>query len=263
MSIQTWNSSQGVLTIDLVGARCVEWRHPKFGAVIFRHSKLDDWNGGIWMFPWCNRLKNDEEWSNYVMKSKGIKELPIHGLIKSLPFEVFEKTDRILILKSVRSSDSISRDFQFILTIEVLKSGLKWTFEVINTSEILKRISIGWHPYFNLSAFGNHPKLKCDSISNFPANPNVYSNENYIDASKPMDYCFYCGNEVQLSGSLLTLSLSSKTPLYWHVFKPNEKSIIAIEPMTSPPNAMAENLGNLLLHPDESSFLSFSMHLKM
>ena len=223
------------------------------------------WQGEQWkkhapvLFPICGALLDGK----YIFKGR---EYPMekHGFIKLAEFELIEKSDNALTLKSKSNENTLAiYPFEFTLTAKFALAGekLSVTFTVENAGKQIMPYMFGWHPAFTLGgnreigsfyvSFDDKRQLSRHTLQNGPfVNPfytsfplkagKYYLNEEEIYANDTMIFKDV-PTTVKLAGGCqkrtVTLSYSENLP-YLCIWKypSSEARYVCLEPWSDIPS---------------------------
>ena len=225
------------------------------------------------LFPFPSRIPNGKYSFNnvdYQLEcNEKIMNNAIHGHIDNEAFSLKQKkvtkNNAVVILSY--ANNGTTKGFPFLYQLEVTyiftKEKLTIDFTVCNNGKTMFPFGIGWHPYFkseNLS----------DSSLDFEAEKQYLLNERLVPKGEiPINYglpllvketflddCFIIKKSAvsfKTNEYDITLDFSSKSPnSFLQVYTPPSRNSIAIEPMTCIGNCFNNNIGLLILHPDNS-----------
>lgn len=249
---------------------------------------------GIKMLPFPNRLKNGKyefEGVEYKLTiNKPNEQNAIHGLLTKALFDVAyidcNEHRALTTLKYEYNEEYSGYPFRFLLEITYILSSEGVQVETIiqNTGNVNIPIGDGWHPYFCLDKKPiNQLNLQIPAKNEFelgeyliPTGKKI-KNKYFI---KPegindtrLDHCFEAeGNEEGVAETILT-DIDNKLKLtvwqscgegkynYIQVYTPEERTSIAIEPMTCIADAFNNKIGLQILKPDDILSLRFGYSL--
>ncbi len=253
------------------------------------------WYRGAKLFPFANRVLDGQ----YTFDNQKY-QLPInfheqyhaiHGIVYNLPFKVIRQRNAIkkasITLQLIYKGNIQGYPFPFVLELSYVLQNQKeftCTTKVINTGSSPMPFSDGWHPYFTLESENIDELMLHLPSSQLLTTDNRQIPDGFTQPFTVFDDFAPIGNTVfddcfqipvskkQKATTILinpakdlTLSIwqdcTPNTYQYVQVFTPPNRKSIAIEPMTSAPNAFNNHQGLQILQPDEVFSASFGVVL--
>lgn len=233
------------------------------------------------LFPFANRIRNGEyhfNGLNYKLKCNEVdKDNALHGLIYNKTFNCTRtelSSDRAIITLKY-TDNGTSKGFPFKFDIELTYTldnrGISLSVKVRNIDKTSFPFSLGWHPYF-LS------KDLYESTIHFQDNPNqllsreqIESNRNNLTNKSPLslkgltlDNNYHLEtNEVKFSTPEYNLSITSTSEKnFLQLYTPNQPNIIAVEPMTGPPNNFRNKIDLQILNPGKKYNVKWNIEIQ-
>ena len=224
------------------------------------------------LFPFVGRIPNGEytfEHKNYKLETNEInRNNALHGLVFNKPFivdAIDNSNSEVKVQLSYVSNGTLKGyPFKFMLqiTYSISNNGLTIKLNITNQDSNSFPFGCGWHPYFkseNLAlsslSFSSNEKLSCDdnlipiaTIKN--SEPSTFTlNHKSFD-----DTFILFKNEVNFKSNKYKLQMVFKEnhQSYLQIYTPFDRKKIAIEPVTSAPNAFNNKLGLLELKPNKT-----------
>ncbi|WP_153797667.1 aldose 1-epimerase [Foetidibacter luteolus] len=228
--------------------------------------------------PFVCRLEKAQyqfEGEEYSVKKFNLGSEAIHGLLFDAEYAVKEqgadKDKAFVVLTSSYSNKE--QGFPFSYTAEVmftLETGnrLTLTTRVINESDSNMPLSDGWHPYFKLGKSVNDLQVQFNTNTMvefderlLPSGNTLPDNrfENMVDFKDTfLDNCFVLKDHSAAScilqdvqqGLRLSIYASSSYP-YLQVYTPPERTSIAVENLSSVPDAFNNGIGLIVSQPGD------------
>ncbi len=221
------------------------------------------------LFPFASRIKDGE----YTFLNK-LYRLPLndehkqnalHGLVYNKPFKMIKydtnKNSAQVALEYNHEEFIAGFPFKFSLQLSytLTNNDLKLEATVLNTGNESFPFSIGWHPYFWSSnlylselSFNSskkitfaHPFIQTREVS-------CKNNGTIIIGDRKFDDCFVLNDaKVQFKTPNYTISInSSSADNYLLVYTINEIGVIALEPLTAPPNCFINKKSLKIIEPN-------------
>jgi aldose 1-epimerase len=211
----------------------------------------------------------------------------IHGILSDKPFTVLEKNTRteeasVLLEYQYRHEDP-AYPFDYNIQVKyILKTGgrLYLVTTVRNISPVRIPMADGWHPYFSLEGKVNDWLLSLHSRQNLafdekliPLGPMVETERFYSPrqiGNEFFDHCFFLEQDPRIPAAELEnpatgLRLSFFPDLsypFLQIYTPPHRNSIAIENLSSAPDAYNNGIGLLIMQPDESQSFSVLYQLE-
>ncbi len=149
---------------------------------------------------------------------------------------------------------------------------------ITNKSEHAMPLADGWHPYFNMHTAADECFIEMEAVGKIKMNEQLIPTGHFIDASpyngllplkdKQLDDCFILSdtNKVcTIHGPFYNVSIHAEENYpYLQIFTPDHRKSIAIENLSSVPDAFNNGMGLIILEPEQSiKFVtSYSVHCK-
>jgi aldose 1-epimerase len=199
----------------------------------------------------------------------------IHGLIYEAPFTIISKgadSDSAWVTFDYTYNNN-TEGYPFTYNTQVtyrLKKGgtLSITTEVTNTGDTNMPLADGWHPYFILGDTVNNAVLHINANQMLEFNDKLLPSGNVVAFSEYatpkrigdtfFDNCFVVNQNSQpactvtnpATGLKLTITASGTYP-YLQVYTPPHRKSIAIENLSSAPDAFNNGIGLIIAKPGE------------
>lgn len=211
----------------------------------------------------------------------------IHGILSDKPFHILEKTtgeeDASVILEYQYRHDDPAYPFDYDIRVRYsLKKGGKLYLEttVKNVSSRRLPMADGWHPYFKLEGNVNDWLLAFHSRKNIVFDDKLIPTGQIKETAKfysPrligtefFDHCFLLDQEPGVPAAILKnptngLRLSffpDQSYPYLQIYTPPDRKSIAIENLSSAPDAFNNGLGLLTMQPGEVQSFSVLYQLE-
>jgi aldose 1-epimerase len=217
----------------------------------------------------------------YQLKNKFLDGSAIHGLLYNKPFTLIDHfadsnaAAAVLEYKYLKDDDQYPFDYTCQVTYKLEKDHqLEITTRVTNNSRLAIPMADGWHPYFQLAGKADQWMLWFDS------GQMVEFDDKLIPTGKIASYKRFQNLEVlgqEFLDNCFVLRASSNGPVcelfnpenklkisfynlgsyrYLQVYTPPHRKSIAIENLSSAPDAFNNKMGLLLLGPGESQRFS-------
>lgn len=251
-----------------------------------------EWKGfrSCKMSPFVCRLNQGKyafEGRDYSLGKFYLGESSIHGILYNAPFEVVSTTSdedhAIAVLRHVYKGDMPGYPFPYEMVVTYLmRAGCQLTLSttITNLHNDHIPISDGWHPYFSLGAPVNELELKIASNTQVQFNdaliptgeliPNDAFSTSKLLGTTTLDDCFLlrrplldepaCTLTNTAKGLRLTISPDEKYP-YLQLYTPPHRNSIAIENLSSAPDAFNNRMGLIIAEPNER--ISFNTTYKV
>jgi aldose 1-epimerase len=224
---------------------------------------------------------------SYEFRNKFNDGSAIHGILSDKPFAVLEKIIQeegaSVLLKYHYQEDDPAYPFDYLIQVRyTLKKGGKLYLDtsVSNLSKGRIPMADGWHPYFNLEGEVNDWLLSFRSKKNVAFDENLIPVGHMIDVSafyspkligkERFDHCFLLEPDsgipaIQLKNPGNGLRLSFFPDIhypYLQIFTAPDRKSIAIENLSSAPDAFNNGLGLIVMEPGESQSFSVLYQLE-
>jgi aldose 1-epimerase len=222
------------------------------------------------LFPFASRIENGNYsflGNTYQLEKNNNNQNALHGLVYNASFNSTKNTENnencavTLTHTSKGKTKGFPFEFAISITYTLSKYELKMSIAVKNIGEHPFPFTLGWHPYFVTD------DLEKSSLS-FNSTQKVVFNKNLIAqdivghtspktfniAKQKLDDCFVLNDATVLFNTPnYTIELTS-TPKnnYLQVYTPDNKSLIAIEPMTGVSNSFNNKIGLQVLAANET-----------
>jgi aldose 1-epimerase len=236
--------------------------------------------------PFVCRMNNSNyefEGSNYKTTKFELAGHSIHGLLYDVPFDVVnvnanENSANVLLRHVYKGNDA---GYPFHFTIEIMYSlgqdnKLTLSTTVTNTDDGSMPLSDGWHPYFSLGKKLDELQFVMDAETIVEFDDSLLPTRNlhpYHHFQQPellnssqLDNCFVLnhsssGEACKLINAedniQLTISANENYP-YLQVYTPPHRNSIAIENLSSIPDAFNNHIGLIVLAAGETESFSCS-----
>ncbi|MGN6616443.1 MAG: aldose 1-epimerase [Ilyomonas sp.] len=206
----------------------------------------------------------------------------IHGLLYDAPFAVTEKgaTEEYAFATLQYVYDKKNEGFPFTFKMEVTyrletQSRLTVITKVTNTDNRPFPLSDGWHPYFHLGETVDTLELKLNSKEMAVFDENLLPTGKLISftefktfktlGSVSLDNCFVldgfdttaCSIKDVQTGLQLDIIPDASYP-YLQIYTPADRKSIAVENLSSVPDAFNNGIGLIVLQPEESKTFTTS-----
>lgn len=229
--------------------------------------------------PFVCRMKKGEyrhEGNTHKIEKFYLGAEAIHGLLFDAPFVIQDHgaDDKSAFVTLAYLYTKKEEGFPFNFSVEItftLESNcmliLKTT--VTNKGEKEMPLSDGWHPYFKLGETVNNLKVQFNSNTMVEFNDSLLPSGNYIPYNSFetmqafgdtfLDNCFVLKNHNAASCILkdettrlqLTINAAASYP-YLQVYTPPHRNSIAVENLSSAPDAFNNGIGLIMAKPGES-----------
>lgn len=224
-----------------------------------------------------NKGKYNFEGKNYTIEKYYDRANALHGLLYDQPFTVTgrqanENSAAVSMVNEYRATDpGYPFNYDCIVTYELEEHNRLNVFtQVVNKDKVSIPVQDGWHPYFKLNGKINDLKLQFRSFEM------VEFNEELIPTGKLIPYKEY--DKLKELGdtffdNCFTLNFSEGQPIcllqdskknieleihadesypYLQIYTPPHRNSIAIENISSVPDAFNNGMGLKILSPEES-----------
>lgn len=223
------------------------------------------------LFPFASRIENGTYYfkgEKYQLDCNQDAKNALHGLIYNKKFILFEQEEHSdfcsVTLRYFENDLHTGFPFKFSIafTYTLSENNLKLQITVKNIDEKSFPFTLGWHPYFfteNLSK----SYLKFNSNQQVLFDKNLitkelipYSSDDIFKIEdKQLDDCFVLtDNRIQFFTPMYSLEITTDVAEnYLQMYTPENRSIIAIEPMTGISNSFNNKIGLQVL-PSKKSY---------
>jgi len=241
-------------------------------------------HASAFLFPFPNRLADGRFKFNNQNYQFPINDTQHHHAIHGF---LYEQTF-VLTSKTTDSIDLYYRykghlpyypfPFDVHLNYTLEQSALSVRLTIRNTGNTEMPCALGWHPYFFVGETDNVQLQLPDVMMEHPNERALVSGKvsPFETFSQPrkigdrhFDHCFYCTVESEKQHALLTYANGEKLMIWQHpdmrwlqIFTPEDRSSIAIEPMTAPSNVFNHGRGLKVLAPKEDWEVNFGLKLE-
>lgn len=196
----------------------------------------------------------------------------LHGLIYNAAFNISaQQTSEKFAAVTMEYNWPGNAGFPFIYHIAIIYSLfsnnlLSIQTIVTNKGEHTMPLADGWHPYFNMQAAADECVLEMEAVGKIKMNEQLIPTGHIISASsyngllplkdKHFDDCFILSdtNKVcTLHGPYYQVSINAEENYpYLQIFTPDHRQSIAIENLSSVPDAFNNGLGLIILEPGQT-----------
>jgi galactose mutarotase-like enzyme len=255
-------------------------------------SRYIEGSQGQVLIPWPNRIQ-DGRYSymgyEYQLPINEVeKHNSIHGLIRWTKFKLVKVlTDSVDLMATLVAQPGYPFELEIYLTYRLLKDSVSVQTKVVNLSNRIAPLGIGWHPYFRVSdglidacklTIPADSVLVTDSraiptITNKIIGSELDFTRDKIIADVVFDTCYLNFNSSKLKAVLtdpaekISLVLTADLPYkYLMVYsgdtlkdESKRRRQIALEPMTCPPNALKTQTDILEISPKQSVISSWKV----
>ena len=237
----------------------------------------------------CRISEGKYEFDNisYEFQNKFNDGSAIHGIVSDKPFTVVEKSSRedeaFILLEYHYQKEDPAYPFEYLINVKyTLKTGGRLYLEttVKNLSSQRMPMADGWHPYFSLEgevndwllSFHSREKLafneKLIPLGHTVEAPDFYSPK--LIGEEFFDNCFLLEQDTGAPAATLEnpangLRLSFYPDRYYpflQIYTPGDRKSIAIENLSSAPDAFNNGLGLIILKPGDSQSFSVLYQLE-
>jgi len=214
------------------------------------------------MFPFPNRLEKGQfthENISWQLPLNDEQRHAIHGCVFQKPLEVKTLTETKITLGYTHTQNS---EFPFSFTLDVTyefkQTGITIHFRVKNNSSSSFPYGIGWHPYFALTE-RTKSSLQLDAHIQYLTNDELICNAQKeveitnLSLNQTLDSAFALSSQnVTLQTESYRITLATPKKSYLQLYTPQDKDMVAIEPMSCIGNAFNSGIGKKILAPEES-----------
>ncbi len=253
------------------------------GNTDFEKLKQDFLCKGDFLAPFPNRICDGKyvfEGSEYQLEKNEIaRGHALHGFIMKKEFALISEESTDQYSKAIFSTD-IKRDefagypFDISVTIAFILKENELKIEMIgeNRGEANAPFGVGWHPYLTVGKKIDECKLRIPAQSILetsqekeliPTNKrlrNEFGTESHTIGSTFLDTCFVdlIDHTIQFENIELFMDESMN---FIQSYTPDERTSIAIEPMSCAPDAFNSGLGLTALKPGETAHYRFGLRV--
>jgi aldose 1-epimerase len=229
----------------------------------------------------------DFEGISYEFMNKFNDGSAIHGILADKPFAVLEKFScqdhASILLEYHYQKEDPAYPFEYLINVKyTLKTGGRLMLETTVKNLSNRRIPIadGWHPYFSLEGRVNEWLLSFHSKKKLAFNDKLIPLGHAIETSEfysPrqigdafFDNCFLLEPDSGSSAATLEnpenglrlLFFPDKHYPYLQIYTPEDRKSIAIENLSSAPDAFNNGMGLIILEPGSSQSFSVLYQLE-
>ena len=237
----------------------------------------------------CRIAEGKYEFENisYEFQNKFNDGSAIHGILADKPFAVLEKSTRegeaFILLEYHYQKEDPAYPFEYLINVRyTLKTGGRLYLDTTVKNLSSRRIPMadGWHPYFSLEGEVNDWLLSFHSKEKLAFNekliplghtvkaPDFYSPK--LIADEFFDNCFLLEPDSGVPAATLEnpangLRLSfypDRNYPFLQIYTPGDRKSIAIENLSSAPDAFNNGLGLIILEPGDSQSFSVLYQLE-
>jgi aldose 1-epimerase len=224
---------------------------------------------------------------SYEFRNKFNDGSAIHGLLADRPFSVSDKSIRedhaSILLEHHYKREDPAYPFEYLINVKyTLKTGGRLWLETIikNLSTVRIPMADGWHPFFSLEgeindwylSFHSRKKKEFDSKL-IPTGRLTESTEFYLPrliGDEFFDNCFLLDPDYSMpaatlenpSNGLRLILFPDRHYPYLQIFTPGDRKSIAIENLSSAPDAFNNGMGLIILEPGASQSFSVLYQLE-
>ena len=245
-------------------------------------AKINIMNGfkSAKLSPFVCRLNNGDftfEGADHHIDKFYLGKEAIHGLLFDAPFMMssFERSDKEAAVFLTYDYHKLKEGFPYPFQASIhysLRAGnaLRIQTSITNTGISNMPVSDGWHPYFTLGPIVNEVFLQINSNTMVEFDTQLLPTGNLIaydtfEKSQKigetfLDNCFVlkdtekpcCTLRDEQAGLELTITADSQYP-YLQIYTPEHRKSIALENLSSAPDAFNNKMGLRILRPSESA----------
>lgn len=228
--------------------------------------------------PFVCRMRDGKfDWQNrpHQIEKFYLGESAIHGIVYDAIYQIesTQTTDAsaMVVLTHTYTGSDNGYPYSFELQVQwTLETGNKLTVttNATNTSENAIPFADGWHPYFNLGSSVNECALQFNSNQQLEFDAHLLPSGNFITDTRfekgtslegiALDNCFELDKKIQqprciLSNKNLQLVIEPADSYpYLQIYIPDNRQSIAIENLSSAPDAFNNKMGLLILEPHQT-----------
>jgi aldose 1-epimerase len=237
----------------------------------------------------CRISEGKYEFENisYEFQNKFNDGSAIHGILSDKPFTVIEKSNRedeaFILLEYHYQKEDPAYPFEYLIHVKyTLKKGGRLYLDTTVKNLSSQRIPMadGWHPYFSLEGEVNDWLLSFHSREKLAFNEKLIPLGHRVEApdfyypkligDEFFDNCFLLEPDSGVPAATLEnpangLRLSFYPDRYYpflQIYTPGDRKSIAIENLSSAPDAFNNGLGLIILQPGDSQSFSVLYQLE-
>lgn len=215
------------------------------------------------LIPYANRVRNASyRWRGkdyYLPKNNG--QHSIHGFTRDMEWEVLSESasDTLSLRTEVEREDYPSKlecESCFRLSEKFLEISLSF----LNSGSMDLPLSVGFHPYFLHDGYWkieapSEIKILNYGDSYFPDGTTSDFDSGLLTSTNPkeLDNCFHVGSNLTLITKNYKIAVHNENMEYFVIYNGeySRGSSVAIEPMTSAPDAFNNGIGLIKLSPND------------
>ncbi|WP_296380920.1 aldose 1-epimerase [Winogradskyella sp.] len=233
------------------------------------------------LFPFANRIKDGEyvfENSNYKLECNEVdKNNALHGLVYDKTFSVIDRVftndyaSATLQYKGNGKNTGFPFKFNINLTYTLSKNGITLSITIANKGKKIFPFTLGWHPYFNSQDLDKSSVIFRSQSKYVFDNQQIITGETSLDVDMP-----YLLKDVKLDDGypLETNEIDFSTPEYdfnirsnskenfLQLYTPDDRNIIAIEPMTGAADNFNNHIGLQTLSPNNTYNVKWNLAIE-
>ncbi|TKK69277.1 aldose 1-epimerase [Ilyomonas limi] len=245
---------------------------------------------GAKLSPFVCRMRDGKytfENEKYHIEKYYLKQDAIHGLIFDKHYKIKEKgaTETYAFVTLAYEYRLEDKGYPFVYNTEVtyrLQSSNHLSVTTVVTNETSRDIPLsdGWHPYFHLGNTINDLELQFRSIYKVVFDDRLLPTGNYEPYTRfntpqllgdtQLDNCFVLSNDFsrpacilrdEKAGLQLSIIPEPSYP-YLQIYTPDNRRGIAVENLSSPPDAFNNAINLIILKPGESASFTTAYQLQ-
>jgi len=209
----------------------------------------------------------------------------LHGFLHNKKFSIASKQNNSVSLFYEYAGDVEGYKYPYIIiiTYTLTKYGLECKTEIENLGKKPMPLSDGWHPYFSFDCPVDELFLKIPSQNILDRNQTFIPNSKILTNSKFTDFekigesmfndCFVLEDITAIKNTILWNKQKNVKLVIWQetgfrkynyiqFFIPPDRNSIAIEPMTSAPDAFNNKMGLIVLEPNEKMSVKYGFYIE-
>jgi len=226
------------------------------------------------LFPFPNRVAQGKYSYNGEQFQLSINEPgfhnAIHGLVSNQQFAVGRVDNQsISLLYTHDSSHGFPFPYQFVITYLLSETGVKLSFEATNLGTQSFPFGMGWHPYFELENYEHCSvgfsveKKYVNDEKMVPVDSEAYTEERIDLAKVELDSAYKLRNgRIVLTSPNYQLQMEVPEDCYLQLYTPENRTALAIEPMTCIGDAFNNRVGLRQLASGSSYLFATSISVK-